>query len=133
VLAAAGCGGSATEHAEVSGRVLYKGEPVTGGRVTFVATKGGFAATANIDENGNYKIKAPVGDVQIGVDNSMLNPRTTTAPAPKGEKLKKFGGGTAEGVKGTFVPFPRKYYHPDESGLVYTVVKGAQTHDIPLE
>jgi hypothetical protein len=128
---AAGCGGTSTDHAEVSGRVLFNGEPLSGGRVTFAATKGGFATTANIDENGNYKIKAPIGDVQIGVDNRMLNPRAINAPLPTGEKLKK-SGGTPNPVKGTYVAIPSKYYIPAESGLAYKVVKGAQTYDIPL-
>jgi hypothetical protein len=108
--------------------VLFKGEPLPGGRVTFVATQGAFANTATIDENGNYKINAPVGEVQIAVDNRMLSPRMARAPTPA-----KSGGETLNPVKGTFVPIPRKYFEPDQSGLVYMVRKGEQTHDIPLE
>jgi hypothetical protein len=130
LVLAAGCSGTSVDHAEVSGRVLFNGEPLPGGRVTFVATNGGFAITVNFDENGNYKIKAPVGDVQIGVDNRMLSPRFAHPPVTS-EGMKKRSG-AANPVTGTYVPIPTKYHHPDQSGLVYKVVKGAQTYDIPL-
>ncbi|QJW96441.1 hypothetical protein FTUN_3998 [Frigoriglobus tundricola] len=63
------------DHAEVSGKVLLQGKPVPGGQVSFVAVNGGFAASGNIDENGIYQIKAPVGEVKITVTNSMLQAR----------------------------------------------------------
>jgi hypothetical protein len=101
------------ELVEVSGRVLYNGKPLPGGRVTFV-TADGFASTAVIDETGNYTIKSRVGEVGIGVDNRMLRER--------GNK-----------IKGRFVQIPAKYSTPDTSGLKYKVKKGHQTHDIELE
>jgi hypothetical protein len=101
------------ELVEVSGRVLYKGKPLPGGRVTFV-TADGFAGTAVIDETGNYRIKARVGEAGIGVDNRMLRERGNR-------------------VKGRFVQIPARYFTPDTSGLKYKVRKGQQTHDIELE
>jgi hypothetical protein len=124
-----GCSGtSSVQHAEVTGRVLFKGEPLPGGRLVFVATHGGFANTSTIGEDGSYKIKAPVGEVHIAVDNRMLQPRVARAPAPA-----KRTGESFNPVTGTYVPIPSKYYEPDQSGLVYTVRKGEQTYDIPLE
>src|SRR4051794_2917593 len=61
-----------TEHAEVSGKVLIDNKPLPGGQISFVAVKGGFAASGNIDENGNYNIKAPIGEVTIAVNNGAL-------------------------------------------------------------
>src|SRR5690349_19114636 len=56
----------------VSGKVMYKGKPLPGGRITFVTVKDGFASSANVKEDGQYQMNAPLGEVKIGVDNSML-------------------------------------------------------------
>jgi hypothetical protein len=122
------------EHAEVSGKVLYKGQPLPGGRVTFVSAQGTFASTGNIDEKGDYTIKAPVGEVKISVDNRMLSALGAKAGAlPRGAgRRPQEGGGEPNPVKGTYKPIPTKYYTPDTSGLTYTVQKGPQTHNIEL-
>jgi hypothetical protein len=142
LMLALGCGGSgrSVEHVEVKGRVLHKGEPLPGGRVTFVATDRGFAISADIDEQGNYTIKAPVGAVIISVDNRMLSRQGVAAAKnlPKGAgRPPSEGGGKdmlkeAPPVKGTYKQIPSKYYLPETSGLTYTVQKGSQTHDIEL-
>jgi hypothetical protein len=137
LILAAGCGGGtrSVEHAEVTGRVLYEGNPLPGGVVNFVTIKGAFANMGIIDENGNYQIKSPVGEVQIGVSNKMLE---RESPKPKEEPVKRVrvekggGGGSAPLVKGRFVNIAPKYYDPATSGLKYTVKRGAQTHDIEL-
>src|SRR5207245_1678259 len=68
-----GCKPPAVETAAVSGTVKFKGKPLPGGRVTFVADKGGTSASAVIEENGSYKVAGvPVGTVHITVDNRML-------------------------------------------------------------
>src|SRR5262245_6931507 len=78
------------EMAEVSGRVLYHGEPLPGGRVTFVS-KGGqtFSGSGNIDEKGNYKVEAPVGDVTVSVDNRMLGGVPVKRKGKSSEPAKK--------------------------------------------
>jgi hypothetical protein len=134
LVLAAGCRPSRTvEHVEVTGRVLYNGQPLPGGRVAFVTVVGAFASNGNIDEQGNYKIQAPVGDVTISVDNRMLRGQ----PLGKSEGMKK-GAGRPEQpdpdpVKGTYKQIPSKYYTPDTSGLTYTVTSGPQKHDIELK
>ena len=101
------------ELVEVSGRVLYNGKPLPGGRVTFV-TADGFASTAVIDETGNYRIKSRVGEAGIGVDNRMLQKRGNRVP-------------------GRYVQIPAKYSTPDTSGLKYKVRKGQQTGKTHLQ
>jgi len=132
LVLAAGCsgggGGSKFATAEVSGKVLFKGKPLPGGSVSFLPDKtGGVAATATIDEQGNYKITAPVGPVRISVDNRMLQQK-----APHGHILKRPGADDPSLIKGQYVALPEKYYSPDSSGLTYTVEGGTQTHDITL-
>jgi len=124
-----------SEYTEVSGTVFYKGKPLPGGRVTFITVQGAFASSANIEENGHYKIQAPVGDVQIGVDNSMFATQSSR-PAPKNKPTVGKRPGAEEDpqpLKGRYVEMPSKYASPDQSGLTYKVEKGSQTHDIKVE
>jgi hypothetical protein len=141
LLVITGCKGRphSVEHAEISGKVLFQGKPLPGGVVNFVAVNGGFANTGVIDENGNYQLKAPVGEVRIGVSNKMLR---SGAPTKEGGQKKEPKTAREEktadqkkgqrGVKGRYVDIPPSYTDPSTSGLTYTVKPGAQTHDIEL-
>jgi len=127
-----GCGKNphSAEHVEVSGRVLFQGKPLPGGQVNFVAVNGGFASSGIIDENGNYQVKAPVGDVEIGVNNAMLKSQgrgPTQIP-----HAKKAGAPEKQPLKGRWVNIPSSYADPHASGLKYTVKPGSQSHDIEL-
>jgi hypothetical protein len=117
------------DHAEVSGKVLFQGNPLPGGQVTFITVKGGFASNGTIDENGNYQIKAPVGDVKIGVTNRILQSRSGS----KTQAHPKKGAASEEPLpRGRWVKIPSSYEAPHTSGLTYTVKPGPQTHDIEL-
>jgi hypothetical protein len=131
LVLAAGCTTKrrTAEHANVTGRVLYKGKPVTGGQLTFVTTDG-FASNGVIDDKGNYTISAPVGTVKIGVDNRMVGQKQMPAA------MKGAGRPDSEPpnpIKGTYRQIPEKCYEPDKSGLAYEVKKGDQTHDIEIQ
>ena len=139
----AGCGRNprSVEHADVSGKVSFQGKPLPGGRIAFVTVKGGFPSSATINEDGTYKISAPIGDVQIGVDNGMLRPMGggkgpgKGGGPPKGMSHPKPPGANEakeEPVKGRFVNIPSEYADPGRSGLTFTVKPGSQTHDIEL-
>jgi hypothetical protein len=129
-VAAAGCGGKRVsyETAEVTGKVMFKGKPLPGGRLNFVAEQGGVASNGTIDENGNYKITAPMGDVRISIDNKFLEKKGATGPI-----LRRPDADAPEVPKGTYVAIPDKYYSTDLSGLTYKVVSGSQKHDINLD
>jgi hypothetical protein len=131
LLAGACTAGNDVEMAEVSGKVLLRGEPLRGGRVTFVTAEGAFASGGAIDENGNYKINAPVGEVQISVDNRHLQPQGKVKhPVPQ---LKRPESEPPTTAKGRYRAIPSKYYAPETSGLTYKVQSGPQTHDIALQ
>jgi hypothetical protein len=126
----AGCRSSrAPTQADVSGKVLFQGKPLPGGQIAFVALKGGFSNVATIDENGDYQIKAPLGEVEISVTNRMLQPRG--AAAGGAPRLGKAQAGD-QPVKGRYVQIPDQYEDPHTSGLKYTVQRGPQTHDVEL-
>ena len=132
LLLVLGCGGASTSTAtaEVSGKVLFKGKPLPGGMVTFVAEKGGLATSEPIDENGQYKINAPIGDVKIAVDNRMLEKKPPKGPLLNPNRPNAEAPST---LKGTYTPIPEKYCSADKSGLSYKVTPGPQTHDITLD
>jgi hypothetical protein len=137
LLLAVGCGGGGgrphVAMAEVSGKVLYNRQPLPGGTVGFYATQVEFMNPAIIDENGNYKIEAPVGEVKITVDNRFLNPAATKFPEAKKGAGRPPGAAETPQVKGTYKRIPTKYYSRDTTDLTYTVTKGAQTYDIELK
>lgn len=72
-----GCAQSAhsVDHVDVSGKVLFQGKPLPGGRVNFITVKGAFASSGAIDKDGHYQLDAPVGDVQICVMNETIPPQ----------------------------------------------------------
>jgi len=142
-----------TEHAEVTGKVLFDNKPLPGGQISFVAVKGGFAASGKIDENGHYEIKAPIGEVTITVDNAALQVQGQAAggggakktiikgkgsgsgggaPPPKELPHPKEVAGEVQAVKGKWVSIPSRYSNADTSELKYTVTPGPQTHDVNL-
>lgn len=126
-----------TKFVEVSGKVMFQGKPLPGGRITFVAVKGGFASTETIDESGHYQIKAPIGEVKISVDNTMLKSQgggKRGGGPPKGMKHPRPPDSKSEEkpIKGQWVQIPRQYADADKSGLTYTVGPDPQTHDIEL-
>jgi hypothetical protein len=132
VLLAWGCTRHSVEHVEVSGQVLLpNGKPMPGGEVTFT-TADGFASVGVVDEKGNYKISAPVGDVKVSVTNQMLNPAAKGGGKAAGRGAGRPGEPEPSPVKGTYIPINKKYFTPDTSGLTYKVTKGAQTYDIKL-
>jgi hypothetical protein len=135
-----GCGDS---HGEVSGKVYYKGQPLTvpGATVTFMDANGrGFSST--VASNGNYTIaKVPVGPVKIAV--VVLPPRRTDViqrmahEAVKSGKLKlppeelvKMAPSSPPRRRAAAIP--RSYADPEKSGLLHTVTGGKQRHDIEL-
>jgi hypothetical protein len=140
---AGGCGPSSprsAEHAEVSGKVLIDNKPLPGGEISFVTVKGGFASSGKIDENGNYQVKAPVGEVTITVNNGMLQnqqPRRGKGPggggaAPKELPHTKQAAPDVQPTKGHWVSIPSRYSNADSSDLKYTVKEGPQTYDVKL-
>jgi hypothetical protein len=149
LLAMAGCGPG---QGKVTGRVLYAGTPVPGGRVLFVpVTPGQNSVSALLTEGGDYEAVLPTGEVQVSVDNRELEPRPAIphgiprglpggAQAKIAEALKKEAmaapAGSTENprqkIPGKYLAIPKKYYDPKTSGIQFTVQRGDQKHDIEL-
>src|SRR5207244_4242680 len=69
---AVGCGPG---QGKVTGRVLYDGKPLPGGRVTFMPEGAANPVTINLDEHGNFETVLPTGEIKVSVDNRALEPR----------------------------------------------------------
>lgn len=130
LLLLTGCGRSSIEQVKVSGKVLYRGQPLPGGVVKFVSAKG-FSSTATIDAEGNYQMLTPVGEMKIGVDNRMLR---RTSRSSSHQMLKRPSEGTSlQPITGVYVPIPEKYASVESSGLNCTAAASLGTFNIVLE
>jgi hypothetical protein len=133
-----GCSGG---EGTVSGKVLLRGNPLPGGRVTFrPADSQQNPVSAVIDANGNFELTAPVGPGVFTVDNRELK----KAPPPEKPIIPGFKTTekhtttespheTASKMPGSYIEIPSKYYSTDTSDLKYTVQKGAQTYNLELK
>jgi hypothetical protein len=137
----AGCPAS---RGTLSGQVVYNGKPVPGGLLTFVPSEPGVSPVpARIDENGNYEVQLPAGEMQISVDNRELK-SSGKPPAlgpPPGAKIPAAAKGDPAATSpsafqrppGTYVQLPEKYYRSDTSELKVTVKGGSQKHNVELK
>jgi hypothetical protein len=92
VALVAGCGSSTN----VTGKVTYKGNPVSTGSITLVASNG-TVYSGVLGTDGTFSIPdVPTGDVQVAVVGA--NPATGTKPPPAGRSAGGGGGGPTPGV-----------------------------------
>ena len=149
MLMLAGCGPG---EGKVSGRVLFNGQPLPGGIVTFVPAAGARNHVAiTLDEQGNYEAVNPGGEVQVCVDNRQLQPRESPfrgmppglpggvaqkiADAKQQQAAPKAAGSanmSSQKIPGKYVEIPKRYYDASTSNLKFTVQRGSQPHDIEL-
>lgn len=152
-----GCRGG---KAKVSGKVTYQGTGLPGGKITFQPVSGkGNPGIGNIDENGNYSVEIPAGEVYISIDNRGLE-KPDPGPVGAGDadptgKDRSKGGRPKDGMPrdamakatkdkniktpvsktpvGKYVKIPDKYYTAEKSGLKETFKAGSHTHPIELK
>ena len=117
-----GCG---PDVIEVSGKVTFKGRPLSSGSVIFVGQDGQPKVSA-IAKDGSYLIKnAPIGPVKIGVASHLT--------VPPG--LNPLGKATSPGghPKDDTEKIPERYKLPENSGLTCPVERGSHTFNIDLK
>jgi hypothetical protein len=126
-----GCGGS-SKTAVVSGKVSYKGRPVTGGTIKFIPADNGPPSLGPINPDGTFSFGGvPFGTMQIGIDtesvrNAARADYTKTGKAPPGTQMPPSTPHAA------YVPLPKKYADPKTSGLTWDLKRGNLTKDIDL-
>jgi hypothetical protein len=144
---AGGCGKGSV--GTLSGKVSYKGQPLTGGTVFFFPEKsktGNFAAP--IKEDGSYKItNLPLGLAKVSIETGGAGgppPEVLKSMGPMGsrmaakameekKKMMKDTGRPDVGASAASVSLPEKYADPEKSGISVNVTGGKQTFDISLE
>jgi len=136
--------GNPNAPATVSGKVTYKGNPVTAGVVTFNPKKEGPVSSAPLKEDGTYNMtEAPAGEFTVTVETESANPdrKTEAYGAPPGAGAGAGAGGGSSppppGVNtatapGKYVKIPKKYSDPESSPLKATLGAGKQVKDFPL-
>jgi hypothetical protein len=137
VIVLDGCGGAERPPmGRVSGKVTYKGQPVTSGSVIFTPVQGtgaagGRVATGNIQPDGSYALTtfdtgdgAALGQYVVTVE---ARGQTTMTGPPIDPKTKR----------PMYVPpkstIPEKYGSLDKTPLRYTVESGSKTIDLELK
>lgn len=133
VLGGCGPGSNPNAPATISGKVTYKGAPVSGGTLYFHAE--GIVYPTSIDNDGTYLGRDfPVGDMVVTVDTETVNPaRKGTSYDPQAAKMEEYK--PPEGVTvttATYVKIPAKYADKTKSGLKVTITPGKQVKDIEL-
>jgi hypothetical protein len=140
-LLSIGCGDPS---GEISGKVNFKGKPLTvnGAVLSFVhPTRGSFAG--NIGSDGSYTVsKVPLGQVKIAVMlprdlRSQNRPKTEMSGKARisPERWAKMSPDEKARVEPGPPPPPVSLHYSDhnKSGLEYTVTEGRQIHDIDLK
>lgn len=142
----AGCG---SKGGTVSGKVYYKGQPLTVGMVQFFPDGRGGDFSSPIEKDGSYRIsKLPAGSVKVSVISNTTNPIVNMPPMAGGPFAKKGMEGAAEMMKkskkegdATSTPFdakgsvtvPPKFGSPETSDITFDATGGQQAFDIKLE
>lgn len=108
----------------VSGKVSYRGEPLTTGEVSFVSSDGR-SRSGLIGTDGRYEIAdPPAGEVTILVAAKKVDGGSSGGSPLLGETKGK------PGVMRSLIP--ERYADPKTSGLSYRVTGGKQTKDVEL-
>jgi len=114
VSALVGCGSKPT--GSVSGKVTYKGAPVTSGEVQFIDSAKGKGASGKLDGSGNYTLS---GQLEAGTYKVYLQ-APTPEQLPPGQVSKR-------------PPFnvPPKYQDPGQTPITKEVKAGK--NEIPID
>jgi len=112
----------------VSGKVNYRGVPVTGGTIS-MHFDGKPPQVGSIDGNGGYSIQtATTGRATFTVETESMNQAGALGmPAKDKPGETKLGGGAT-----AYVKIPARYADPKSSLLSYEVKSGSQTKNWEL-
>jgi hypothetical protein len=114
LAALGGLSGCGRATGSVTGRVLFRGRPLPGGRIIFVIGPGR-RLSAEINKDGTYALTGlPPGALRVALD-------------PTSVPLSGQGQGKREGQ-----PLPARYRDPDRSGLRAAIRPGRQQLDFNL-
>jgi hypothetical protein len=121
--AVSGCG---PRLAEVSGRVIYKGEPVPSTQVTFLPDNGSRPSKGLTDDNGNFTLR--YSRTQAGATRGPCTVFLTYVAGTE-EDLGQAPPKASDELKAVIA----KYGDPEKSPLHYEISRSGQVIDIHLQ
>lgn len=130
----AGCGDPAPpkrEFADVKGKVIYKGEALKKGTVTFQPDSGA-AVVADIQADGTYSLKGVVGENTVMVVNREPDPGPGSADPEKRKAAMEAAAAAAAANSNSDMIVPPEYATP-ASPLKFQVKAGANTADFDIK
>lgn len=114
-----GCQNSSDEvrFAPVNGKILYKGQPISTGKLVMIHSSGK-AGACEIGPDGTYRLEAPVGENRVMIDDRDQ------------QKLAQMSPAQAQRMPSAL---PERFRDYMSSGLKLTVVEGNNQHDFNLK
>jgi hypothetical protein len=129
-----GCGSSGPAYWPVSGKVTFRGKPVTVAKIRFCSTAAGLDVVMPLEADGQYNIVT--GDHQglrEGQYQLAITPKLDFSKAKRDEN-GVFIPSTMPSETERFPPnIPRKYHDPVTSGLTLTVKPESNTFDVDMQ
>lgn len=145
----AGCTSSHQSGSTVSGKVTYKGQPVTSGTITFhrTAAEQAGAYPYPLKSDGTYEGAGLVAEEMIvTIETESANPKQKTPkynpkagakedPTAQYDKMMREKGFNASNPPdpSLYVPIPKKYADKKTSPLKTTITKGRNSKDFDLQ
>ena len=127
-----GCNKNDSRSCELTGKVTYKGQPITGGNMTLFIGDAGYPVA--ISPDGKYSVnQLPEGEATATFDTEQLNPNKPVYGGKKDGGMSPIPEGAGGGPKGTYVAIPAKYKTKSKSDLKVAVKKGKQEHNFELK
>jgi hypothetical protein len=138
ILALVAFSGCAPARGTISGKVLYRGQPLKGGTVQFFSEDQS-VASGLLDANGYYQVaNVHPGQARVSVVANAAVPlglRRVNRTAPAAARFSKASPGTMnlDKVDGRPPRIPARYASPEQSGLALLVRGGDQAFDIEIQ
>ncbi len=136
-ISLAGCTAGRSNEATLSGSVSYKGQPVTGGSITFHPVAGGAPYPGILKPDGSFSFGGvPIGQMEVAIETESVK----SMPGASGSPYHMPGGGKPNqqmpnvdtSNMPTYVKIPAKYANPKTSGLTVNVKAGSHKVNFDL-
>lgn len=124
-----GCGSKASKTTALSGKVIYKDQPLTGGTITVISPDSKEKINAMISPEGTYSVSGvSPGEVIVTIETESIRGQTGVSyQAPPGHTAPDMGVKLAK-----YVPIPRSYGNPQATPLRVTLKNGSNKKDFSL-
>jgi hypothetical protein len=123
VLPTAGCGPAGV--GQVSGKVTFRGDPVTEGTIEFASSD--YAADVPLESDGSYEFETPDGGLPPGEYAVAIHPVMVPDPRDNPERTPPAL------IEKDDPKIPKKYRSLQTSNLTRTVVEGKNSFNFDLE